>query len=145
MPVRLGLLVLKIKNMNTKTLLELYQEMVLLRHFDDMCRKLKLKDIVWSGYHPYTGQEAVAAGCCSQLRQDDCLLGGHRSHCQAVAKGSSVREVLSEMMGRQSGVSGGLGGCMQFIHKETNFESTPITTHFSSVHLPAAAKTLEFS
>ncbi len=26
-----------------------------------------------------------------------------------------------------------------------NIESTPITTHFSSVHLPAAAKTLEFS
>jgi len=107
--------------MNTENLLELYNKMVLLRHFDDMCRKLKLKDIVWSGYHPYTGQEAVAAGCCSPLRQDDCLLGGHRSHCQAVAKGSSVREVLCEMMGRQPGVSGGLGGCMQFIHSENNF------------------------
>ncbi len=29
--------------------------------------------------------------------------------------------------------------------EKLNVESTPITTHFSSVHLPAAAKTLEFS
>ncbi len=106
--------------MDTKALLELYQKMLLLRHFDDMCRKLKMKDVIWSGYHPYTGQEAVAAGCCAQLRQDDCLLGNHRSHCHAVAKGSSTREILTEMMGRQPGVSGGLGGAMQFIHAENN-------------------------
>ncbi|MBL7697174.1 MAG: thiamine pyrophosphate-dependent dehydrogenase E1 component subunit alpha [Chitinophagaceae bacterium] len=106
--------------MNTVTQLTLYNKMVLLRHFDDMCRKLKMEDLIWSGYHPYTGQEAVAAGCCSQLKQDDCLLGNHRSHCHAVAKGTSVRAMLAEMMGRQSGVSGGLGGAMQFIHAENN-------------------------
>ena len=72
--------------MDTKTLLSLYEKMVLLRHFDDLCRKLKMEDIIWSGYHPYTGQEAVAVGCCSQLRQNDCLLGNHRSNCHAVAK-----------------------------------------------------------
>ncbi len=31
------------------------------------------------------------------------------------------------------------------INHSKKLESTPITTHFSSVHLPAAAKTLEFS
>ena len=103
-----------------KELLDFYQKMLYLRLFDDMCRKLKLKDIVWSGYHPYTGQEAVSAGAISQLRQEDCLLGNHRSHCHAVAKGSSSRVILTEMMGRQAGVSGGLGGAMQFIHAENN-------------------------
>lgn len=102
------------------TSISLYRSMVLLRQFDDMSRKLKMEDLIWSGYHPYTGQEAVAAGCCSQLRREDCLLGNHRSHCHAVAKGSSTREVLTEMMGRQTGVSGGLGGAMQFIHAENN-------------------------
>jgi len=106
--------------MDIKTLLLLYEKMVRLRHFDDLCRRLKMEDIIWSGYHPYTGQEAVAVGCCSQLRQSDCLLGNHRSHCHAVAKGSPVRSILTEMMGRQSGVSGGLGGAMQFIHSENN-------------------------
>ncbi len=107
--------------MNTTNLLSLYLKMLQLRLFDDMCRELKLKDLIWSGYHPYTGQEAVAVGCCSQLEKDDCLLGNHRSHCHAAAKGSSVREILSEMTGRQSGVGGGLGGAMQFIHAENNF------------------------
>lgn len=106
--------------MDKRILLSLYERMVLLRQFDDLSRKLKMEDIIWSGYHPYTGQEAVAAGCCSQLRQSDCLLGNHRSHCHAVAKGSTVREILTEMMGRQTGVSGGLGGAMQFIHAENN-------------------------
>jgi len=106
--------------MEIKLLLELYEKMVLLRHFDDLSRKLKMEDVIWSGYHPYTGQEAVAAGCCSQLHRDDCLLGNHRSHCHAVAKGSSTRSILTEMMGRQTGVSGGLGGAMQFIDADNN-------------------------
>jgi len=106
--------------MDKKELLILYQKMLHLRMFDDMCRSLKMQDIVWSGYHPYTGQEAVAVGACSQLRQEDYLLGNHRSHCHAVAKGSPARAVLTEMMGRQTGVSGGLGGAMQFIHAENN-------------------------
>ena len=112
---------MKMNSKNTSDLLVLYQKMLQLRFFDDMCRELKMKDLIWSGYHPYTGQEAVAAGACSQLRQDDVLLGNHRSHCHAVAKGSSPRIILSEMMGRQSGASGGLGGAMQFIHAENNF------------------------
>jgi TPP-dependent pyruvate/acetoin dehydrogenase alpha subunit len=106
--------------MDQKELLNLYQKMLHLRLFDDLCRNLKMQDIIWSGYHPYTGQEAVAVGACSQLRQEDYLLGNHRSHCHAVAKGSPPRAILTEMMGRQSGVSGGLGGAMQFIHAENN-------------------------
>ncbi len=106
--------------MDKKELLSLYQKMLHLRLFDDMCRSLKMQDIVWSGYHPYTGQEAVPAGAISQLREEDCLLGNHRSHGHAVAKGSSPRAILTEMMGRQTGVSGGLGGAMQFIHAENH-------------------------
>jgi TPP-dependent pyruvate/acetoin dehydrogenase alpha subunit len=106
--------------MNKEELLKYYQMMLYLRLFDDLSRKLKMKDIIWSGYHPYPGQEAVAAGAISQLRKEDCLLGNHRSHGHAVAKGSSGRVILTEMMGRQTGVSGGLGGAMQFIHAENN-------------------------
>jgi TPP-dependent pyruvate/acetoin dehydrogenase alpha subunit len=106
--------------MDKKEYLDFYRKMLYLRLFDDMCRNLKLQDLIWSGYHPYTGQEAVSAGAISQLRQEDCLLGNHRSHVHAVAKGSSSRVILTEMMGRQTGVSGGLGGAMQFIHAENN-------------------------
>jgi len=95
--------------------------MLLLRRFDEMCLALKLKDLIFSGYHPYVGQEAVAVGFCSELRTEDVVLSTHRAHCHAVAKGSPVRGILTEMMGRQTGVSGGLGGAMQFLHPENNF------------------------
>ncbi|MBE0652278.1 MAG: thiamine pyrophosphate-dependent dehydrogenase E1 component subunit alpha [Bacteroidales bacterium] len=106
--------------MDKNELLGFYQKMLYLRLFDDLARSLKMQDIVWSGYHPYTGQEAVSAGAISQLRQDDCLVGNHRSHGHAVAKGTSAKAMLTEMMGRQTGVSGGLGGAMQFIHAGNN-------------------------
>ena len=79
------------------------------------------KDLIFSGYHPYVGQEAVAVGFCSPLRASDVVLSTHRAHCHAVAKGSPPRQILAEMMGRQGGVSGGLGGAMQFLHPENNF------------------------
>ena len=107
--------------MNRDTLLESYRQMLLLRRFDEMCLALKMKDLIFSGYHPYVGQEAVAVGFCSGLRTEDVVLSTHRAHCHAVAKGSPVRGILAEMMGRQTGVSGGLGGAMQFLHPENNF------------------------
>jgi len=79
-----------------------------------------MKDLIYSGYHPYQGQEAVAVGFLFSLRTEDVVLSTHRAHCQAVAKGSPVRAMLAEMMGRQPGVSGGLGGAMQFLHPENN-------------------------
>ena len=39
--------------MNKEELLKYYQMMLYLRLFDDLSRKLKMKDIIWSGYHPY--------------------------------------------------------------------------------------------
>ena len=107
--------------MNREALLKLYREMLLLRSFDELCMQLKMKDLIYSGYHPYYGQEAVAVGFCSELRTADVVLSTHRAHCHAVAKGSPVRGILAEMMGRQGGVSGGLGGAMQFLHPENNF------------------------
>jgi len=106
---------------STVSLQTLYGDMLLLRHFDQMCMQLKTKDLIYSGYHPYEGQEAVAVGFCGSLTRSDILLSPHRAHCHAVAKGCSLEAVLSEMMGRRTGCSGGLGGSMQFIDVENNF------------------------
>lgn len=116
---------------------ELHRRMLELRLFDALCRQLKLKDLIYSGYHPYEGQEAVAVGFCGPLKRDDILLSTHRPHCHAVAKGCSIESVLTEMMGRRTGCSGGLGGAMQFIDVENNFfcgsvvgSNLPIATGF---------------
>ena len=107
--------------MSEVPLQKLYADMLLLRRFDELCLRLKLKDLIYSGYHPYEGQEAVAVGFCGGLQQQDVLLSTHRPHGHAVAKGCSLEAVLSEMMGRQTGCSGGLGGGMQYIDAGNNF------------------------
>jgi len=99
----------------------LYEEMLLLRHFDQLSMQLKLKDLIYSGYHPYEGQEAVAVGFCGVLEKDDVLLSTHRPHCHAVAKGCALEAVLTEMMGRVTGCSGGLGGGMQYLDPDHCF------------------------
>jgi TPP-dependent pyruvate/acetoin dehydrogenase alpha subunit len=107
--------------MSLAALQELYGDMLLLRRFDELCLRLKMKDLIYSGYHPYEGQEAVAVGFCGALEKDDVLLSTHRPHGHALAKGCSLEAVLSEMMGRRTGCSGGLGGAMQFLDPDNHF------------------------
>lgn len=123
--------------MSVGFLQDFYRDMLLLRRFDELCLELKMKDLVYSGYHPYEGQEAVAVGFCGGLKRDDVVLSTHRPHGHAVAKGCSPAAVLSEMMGRRTGCSGGLGGAMQYIDVENNFfcgsvvgSNLPIATGF---------------
>jgi TPP-dependent pyruvate/acetoin dehydrogenase alpha subunit len=100
---------------------KLYGEMLLLRQFDQLCLDLKKKDLIYSGYHPYEGQEAVAVGFCGALKPSDVLLSTHRPHCHAVAKGCTLEGVLTEMMGRVTGCSRGVGGAMQYLDPDHNF------------------------
>ena len=112
--------------MGNDKLLKLYEEMVTLREFDELSLALKKKDQVYSGYHPYIGQEAVAVGFCGALKHEDVLLSTHRAHCHAVAKGCPQGGILTEMMGRKTGSSGGLGGGMQILDAPNNFYSGSI-------------------
>ena len=107
--------------MSGVSLKNLYEEMLLLRRFDKLSMRLKMKDLIYSGYHPTEGQEAVAVGFCGALRDDDVLLSTHRPHIHAVAGGCTMEAVLTEMMGRTTGCSGGLGGGMQYVDPEHNF------------------------
>ncbi len=112
--------------MSSDRLLGLYKEMIALREFDELCLALKKKDLIYSGYHPYVGQEAVAVGFCGALEQKDVLLSTHRSHCHAVAQGCPRNGILAEMMGRRAGSAGGRGGGMQILDAAHNFYSGSI-------------------
>lgn len=112
--------------MSSDRLLSLYEEMVTLREFDELCLALKKKDFIYSGYHPYVGQEAVAVGFCGALSREDVLLSTHRAHCHAVARGCPRGGILTEMMGRRTGSAGGLGGGMQILDAPHNFYSGSI-------------------
>jgi TPP-dependent pyruvate/acetoin dehydrogenase alpha subunit len=112
--------------MNNDALLKHYEEMVVLHEFDELCLALKKRDIIFSGYHPTVGQEAVAVGFCGALKHEDVLLSTHRAHCHAVAKGCPQGGILTEMMGRRTGSSGGIGGAMQILDAPNNVYSGSI-------------------
>ncbi len=107
--------------MDRDRMLELYRQMLLLRHFDEMCLQLKRKDLIMNGFHPYSGEEAVAVGVCSALDPDDVVVSTHRPQGHSIGKGSEPRRVFCEMLGRRGGVSQGIGGPMQWIDAPNGF------------------------
>ncbi|GAB4167293.1 MAG: thiamine pyrophosphate-dependent dehydrogenase E1 component subunit alpha [Rhodocyclaceae bacterium] len=62
--------------------------------------------------HLSTGQEAVAAGVCANLRRTDYLTSTHRGHGHVIAKGGDPVRMMCELFGRRTGTNGGKGGSM---------------------------------
>jgi pyruvate dehydrogenase E1 component alpha subunit len=70
--------------------------------------------------HLAAGQEPVAVGLCVHLRQDDTVVGTHRPHHFAIAKGVPMPEMTAEIYGKVTGLGRGKGGHMHLfdpVHK----------------------------
>ncbi len=93
-------------------LIALYRTMLLIRRFEERCNALFLQGRIPSTLHLYIGQEAVATGVCSVLRKDDWVVGTHRPHGHALAKGVSPRVIMAELMAKATGCCRGKGGSM---------------------------------
>jgi|YNPNPStandDraft_1061719.scaffolds.fasta_scaffold01382_5 pyruvate dehydrogenase E1 component alpha subunit len=93
-------------------LVELYRTMVLIRRFEETVNELYMEGRIPSTLHLYIGQEAVAAGVCANLRQEDYVLSTHRPHGHALAKGVSPRAIMAELFAKATGTCKGKGGSM---------------------------------
>lgn len=93
-------------------LLKMYQLMITIRRFEDRLYQLFLQGLVPGTLHQYQGQEAVAVGVCSTLRQDDIIFSTHRPVGHGIAKGMSLKSIAAEIMGKADGCAGGKGGQM---------------------------------
>jgi pyruvate dehydrogenase E1 component alpha subunit len=98
--------------------LRLLRTMWGIRLFEERVGQLVRADEVHGLVHLSVGQEAVAAGVCTQLRNDDAVYSGHRAHGHAIAKGAPLERVLAELMGRVGGLCRGLGGSMHLVDVE---------------------------
>ncbi|MDR1726908.1 MAG: thiamine pyrophosphate-dependent dehydrogenase E1 component subunit alpha [Acidobacteriota bacterium] len=95
-----------------KDYLALYRTMVRIREFEETSRRLMLDGKLGGFLHLYSGEEAVAAGVCSELAQTDCICSTHRGHGHIIAKGGDVRKMMAELYGRDGGYSQGKSGSM---------------------------------
>ncbi len=102
-------------------LVELLWQMLLYRRFEEKAEEAYAIGKIGGFCHLHIGQEGAAAGCILPLRQDDYVVASYRSHTQALAKGLSPEAVMSELYGKASGVSGGLGGSMHMFGADSRF------------------------
>jgi TPP-dependent pyruvate/acetoin dehydrogenase alpha subunit len=97
------------------------ERMWLIRAFEERCSRLHADGHIPGLLHLGIGQEGVAVGLASALRSDDALLGGHRAHAHALARGADPARLLAEICGRATGYCGGKGGSMHISAPEVGF------------------------
>jgi len=93
-------------------LLHMYEQMKTIREFEERAGKEFASGKIPGFVHLYAGEEAVAVGVCAQLTDDDYITSHHRGHGHCIAKGVSLREMVAELLGRESGACRGKGGSM---------------------------------
>ncbi len=90
----------------------LLRQMLLIRHFDEKVNELYAEGKVHGTAHFYVGQEAVAVGVISALKEGDVITSTHRGHGHAIAFGLDVDRMAAELLARASGYCHGKGGSM---------------------------------
>jgi acetoin:2,6-dichlorophenolindophenol oxidoreductase subunit alpha len=109
------------KKENPRDLVDILRRMWLIRSFEEKVSALYAERQIVGLLHLGIGQEAVAVGACSLLRQDDYVFGGHRSHGHAIAKGADINRLMAEIAGRATGYCAGKGGSMHIVATEAGF------------------------
>jgi len=96
---------------NDKTL-DIYTRMLRIRRFEEQVGTLFAQGQLPGFVHLYIGEEAVAAGVCAALRDDDFIVSTHRGHGHVIAKGGDFSRMMAELFGKSTGYCKGKGGSM---------------------------------
>lgn len=97
---------------------ELLRTMLLIRAFDEKVDELYAEGALHGTAHFYVGQEAVAVGVMSALKEGDVITGTHRGHGHAIAFGLDLDRMAAELLGKSSGYCHGKGGSMHIADVE---------------------------
>lgn len=95
-----------------KILKELYTRTLKTRLFEEKVWDLFGENIVPGTLHLYLGQEGVAAGVTTALKDTDWIQSTHRGHGHVIAKGADMNAALAELLGKKTGSCKGKGGSM---------------------------------
>jgi pyruvate dehydrogenase E1 component alpha subunit len=109
--------------------------MVRMRHFEESCQEGVTSGEIHGEMHVGLGQEAIAAGMLGALRDGDAVVGTHRPHLHAIAKGVPLLPMLAEIYEKETGLCRGRGGHMHLFDPQHNFATTGIV----GSSLPVAA------
>jgi pyruvate dehydrogenase E1 component alpha subunit len=97
---------------------EMLLQMYTIRAFEEKAEELYAMGKVHGTMHLSIGMEASAVGALATLRPDDYILSTHRGHGHNIAKGGSVRRMMAEFLGKETGYCRGRGGSMHIADVE---------------------------
>lgn len=95
--------------------LGLYDTMLRIRRFEERVGEQFALGELPGFVHLSIGQESVAAGIVSALRDDDYITATHRGHGHILAKGARIAPMMAELFGRTTGYCKGKGGSMHIV------------------------------
>ncbi len=109
------------KNQSAPELIKCYEQMLLIRRFEERAGQLYGMGLIGGFCHLYIGQEAVIVGLQGCVQPQDTVITGYRDHGHMLACGMDPKGVMAELTGRASGYSRGKGGSMHMFSREKNF------------------------
>jgi len=104
--------------------IECLDRMMEIRVFEDRIKELFAEGVVHGTTHTCQGQEAVSVGVAKVLQPSDQVCCTYRGHGHALALGLTIDSVLGEIMGRTTGVIGGVGGSMHLSDRSVGLMPT---------------------
>lgn len=118
-----------LEEMSQAICIEYLQSMRKIRAAETKLAHGRKNGLIGGPVHLGVGQEAIAVGVSSKLRSTDRIFGTHRSHSHLLALGADVRRFFAEVMGKDTGLSKGMGGSMHLWDQSVGFYgSVPIVS-----------------
>lgn len=105
------------------------RQMFEIRFFEEKVFELLSRNIIKGASHLYAGQEAIAVGAISAIRENDYITSTHRGHGHCHAHGdmfsktkeekqNHLNKMMAELCGRVTGYCKGRGGSMHIANVE---------------------------
>ena len=100
--------------LSKERLLKVYEDMVLIRRFEEEVEKYSKNGTIPGFIHLSIGQEAAQAGVIEALRETDYKFPDHRGHGAIVlsSRPEDRKRIMAEIFARKTGLNGGRGGSM---------------------------------
>jgi pyruvate dehydrogenase E1 component alpha subunit len=128
-----------IKSQDAEALLTQLQMMLRIRLAERCLADGRRDGLIGGPVHLGVGQEAIAVGVAAELRKTDRVFGAHRSHSHVLSTGASLHRLFAEVLGKDTGLSRGMGGSMHLWDQPNGFYgSVPIVSGTVSLAVGAA-------
>ena len=83
---------MKQKGYSKATYIKWYEDMLLMRKFEEKCGQLYIQQKFGGFCHLYIGQEAVLAGMSVGLKPTDKVITAYRDHAHPLVLGLTLKE-----------------------------------------------------